>query len=164
MLNFIKSILFSDMRREHRYHTIFIDKTGYYRASRNDFSLDRVIVCCEYDQKMQKDLINYKYRYNRESLGDFVALLEKGFAVYGKHHADAIITGIPMHLLRRILRAYNHSYLLARRLGERLGTPFADILRKKRPTKQQSKLTKEERGVNVSGSFLLNPRSGVKLQ
>ena len=73
-----------------------------------------------------------------------------------------IITYIPLHRKRKRRRGYDQAELLARRVGELLGTPVAPTLEKTRATAVQSRLREEaERRANVEGAYRALP--GVDL-
>jgi len=61
---------------------------------------------------------------------------------------------VPLHRSRLAERGYNQAALLARALSRTTGAAFAPrVLERARATDQQARLTREERLVNVEGSF-----------
>ena len=67
-----------------------------------------------------------------------------------------LITCVPLHPLRKRERGYNQSELLARRLSELTGIPYAPLLIKVRNTPPQSTLKSHtERLDNIRGAFRL---------
>lgn len=68
---------------------------------------------------------------------------------------DAIIP-VPLHRARLYERGYNQSMMLAIGLHETLGVPvYDDVLFRVRATRSQTRLSRYERWVNVSGAFLV---------
>ncbi|HLB54078.1 MAG TPA: phosphoribosyltransferase family protein [Gemmatimonadales bacterium] len=60
---------------------------------------------------------------------------------------------IPLSAARYRHRGYNQSAVLAEALGERLGVPVAEALRRRRDTATQTALTPEARRANLAGAF-----------
>ena len=63
------------------------------------------------------------------------------------------VVSVPMHRYRRYLRGMNQAELLARGVAAELGLPWADALTRVRATKQQARLSGEDRRKNLSGAF-----------
>lgn len=73
-----------------------------------------------------------------------------------KHDIDLIIP-VPVHKNTIKNRGYNQSELLARAIGERFSAETkTNALVKIKDTAEQNKLNKEERLVNLKGSFAMN--------
>jgi competence protein ComFC len=73
---------------------------------------------------------------------------------------DAIVA-VPLFFLRRMRRGYNQAEYFARGVAQvRGGTPLflPDILVRKRPTKTQTKLSRQKRRTNVQGAFVVPKR------
>jgi ComF family protein len=73
---------------------------------------------------------------------------------------DAIVA-VPLFFLRRMKRGYNQAEYFARGVAvARGGTPLflPDILVRKRPTKTQTKLSRQKRRTNVLGAFGVSKR------
>lgn len=67
-----------------------------------------------------------------------------------------IITFVPLHPRRKRERGYNQSGLIAKRLSELTGIPYAPLLVKVRNTPPQSTMkSRAERLSNISGAFRL---------
>lgn len=66
---------------------------------------------------------------------------------------DAIIP-IPLHALKLREREYNQAERLAKPLSQALGIPLkTNILRRKNPTQTQTRLSREERALNMDNAF-----------
>ncbi len=60
---------------------------------------------------------------------------------------------VPVHLSRLKSRGFNQSYIIALELGERLGRPVLDCLKRTRETKEQYNLDRAQRYLNINGAF-----------
>lgn len=63
------------------------------------------------------------------------------------------VTAVPMHPDRLRIRVKNHSELLARNVAARLDAPYAQLLCRTRNARQQARLSKEQRMLNLRGGF-----------
>ncbi len=74
--------------------------------------------------------------------------------------ADAdLIAPVPLHRWRLLIRRYNQSALLAKAVaGAAKGRLAVDLLRRRRHTPQQGRLSPPARRRNVQGAFALRPR------
>ena len=65
-----------------------------------------------------------------------------------------VLVPVPLHKRRLRDRGYNQSALLAREVGKRTGLPvLEDVLVRTRDTRPQVSLSREDRSLNVVGSF-----------
>ena len=67
--------------------------------------------------------------------------------------ATEIITCVPLHWLRKSMRGYNQSELLARMLASQLHKPFLHTLKRTRIARRQATLNREERLKNLRNVF-----------
>ena len=86
-------------------------------------------------------------------------MIEKIISEYVCQHrgvwgdVDAIVP-VPLHPRRYAERGFNQARLLADILGQKIGRPVVDLLKRDRYTLQQAKLSREERQLNVHHAFL----------
>lgn len=66
-----------------------------------------------------------------------------------------LLIPIPLSKLRYLKREYNQARLLTQRLGQKFDVPICDALVRRRHTKQQSSLSREQRLTNVESAFSL---------
>jgi len=68
-----------------------------------------------------------------------------------------LLVPVPLHYWRKLRRGYNQSEKLSESLAELSGKELArDVLVRIRRTKSQTRLTPEERKLNVAGAFRVN--------
>lgn len=143
---------------------------------------------CSHNQKIQKctcDLAWDHYFETAFSFFDFDDTVQdiahhikykgkKSLAYYmGKQYSRLIpdsyfeamdgILSVPLHFLRKMKRGYNQADFFARGIlqGIDRNMPYLDnVLTRKKNTKTQTKLDKEERQKNLSNAFSVNPKNG----
>ena len=72
--------------------------------------------------------------------------------------SEATVVPVPLHRTRRLERGYNQSAMLARGAADALGRPCArEWLARARPTRSQTRLSREARWQNVAGAFEASP-------
>ncbi len=71
-----------------------------------------------------------------------------------------VLVPVPIHAARRRERGYNQAEKIAEELSAWSGVPVAsDALKRVRPTKSQTRLNKEDRGVNLRNAMVLGRAS-----
>ena len=158
IINFFMDVFFIDNGRVHK--KIFIDKTLHYEKTIKWFFLDRVLVACEYDKYLQKDIKDFKYRYNEP--------LEILFSSYLKELCEKSISDkdinkynlclVPEDIYSKIFKKKNHLELISKHLSKDLGIEEKRFVKKLRKTKSQSWLSKEDRAWNVKWAYMLDIR------
>lgn len=117
----------------------------------------------EYDDAMRKSIYAFKYN-NRREYATFYA--SAAFTKYERKiiswRPQAIIP-IPLHRDRLKKRGYNHSYLIAKKLGNLMNIPVIEhgLIRVKN-TKPQKNLAATERENNLKNAFKIG-YNGVEL-
>ena len=131
-----------------------------HEACQKSWNFDAVIILGRYkNYPLQKLIADGKYYGRKEIYYDMGLYLSKLFL---KHHTIVdkdkyVIVSAPMHFFRRWKRGYNHSHILAQKVSKELGILYnSRIIVKKKYTKQQSHLTREERLKNLTGVFFLD--------
>lgn len=72
------------------------------------------------------------------------------------------IVPVPLHATKKREREFNQAEVLARVAGRRLGLPVEDCLRRRRYTRTQTHLHRDERFENLDGAFVLRRRARVE--
>ena len=112
-----------------------------------------------------RELIHRLKYYGDEPAGRFLGN-KLGKLVMGFNFSpmwDAIVP-VPLHWTRKWSRGFNQSLILARALTKTTGLPILPALRRVKRTKDQTRLTREERLANVRGAFrVIKDVAGKKL-
>ena len=106
---------------------------------------------------LQETVQAIKYQGERARIAPLIPPLAERLADLLQHEPEALIVPVPLHPRRERERGFNQSALLARESAARLGasaTPEALI--RLRQTRQQARLTPEERRSNVAAAFRAN--------
>jgi len=107
-----------------------------------------------YEGTLRTALRNFKYKGKRrlaEPLAGILLEALRGGRLFGE--VDCLVP-IPLHRDRERSRGYNQALLLAEVLGRALGVPVEPgALARTRPTRSQSRLSREERAENMAGAF-----------
>jgi ComF family protein len=123
---------------------------------------EKVIILTHYKNNLIKKLIKDSKFYSRqEILNDFwqylsTLFLENEWVINKK---DYIIISSPMYFFRKIVRWYNQSEILSKSISKNLEIDYNfKIIKKVKHTKQQSKLTKQDREKNLENVFQINKK------
>lgn len=75
------------------------------------------------------------------------------------------VVPVPLHPLRRWRRGYNQAEIIAQGIAEGLGGVKVEmhLLRRRKHTGTQTKLSARERSANVKNAFAMNPRKAAKM-
>ncbi|MFQ5868413.1 MAG: ComF family protein [Candidatus Zixiibacteriota bacterium] len=122
----------------------------------SDQALEAVFSLGVYDEEMKALIENFKYKRKRR-LGSFLSevLSERLLNSAEFPRADFIVT-VPLHKRKLRERGFNQSEAVAGQLSEKLGIPvLSDSVIRKRNTRTQTGLSREERRKNVKGAFKL---------
>lgn len=123
---------------------------------------DKVIICKYYNNTLTWQLIKEaKFFWKREILIELWEYIKeiffKNYNIFDKK--DYIITFIPSHWLRKIKRGFNQGEYISKSFSEAINIEFRkNILKKIKNTRQQSKLSKIERELNLKDSFIINDK------
>ncbi len=117
--------------------------------------LDGITVGLQYSDDISAAVMRFKKNRQKEFAGFFTQYM----SIPEEWQAD-ILVPVPMHPLKKWLRRFNHTELLAAYLSHATGIPYsAALLRKNRFTFEQKKLKDPaERRRNIRGSFTAEPQ------
>lgn len=109
----------------------------------------------------------FKYSADRGARRFLEAQLSRAVSIYLEQEAlvefDAVLA-VPSHPLKRFLRGYNQSHLLAASIAKRCQLPLVQALGKARWSHSQQGLNRKQRQQNLSGSFhVTSTVTGLKL-
>ena len=101
-------------------------------------------------------------RYKRGQKYLYRAIADLSVPLIGREFAEAeALVPVPMTKKARRARGYNQSLVLCEELSRRLGVPVLDAAEKRKETKPQKSLGREEREKNLEGCFHIAKRSAV---
>ncbi|OGH71163.1 MAG: hypothetical protein A2921_03215 [Candidatus Magasanikbacteria bacterium RIFCSPLOWO2_01_FULL_43_20b] len=119
--------------------------------------LDRAVAIAVYQEEnlVGKLIKALKYNYAEEIIAVFAKMID-GFLIHqlGVLSEIDLIVPVPLHRRRFAERGFNQARLLADILGQKIGRPVVDLLKRDRYTLQQAKLSREERQLNVHHAFV----------
>jgi ComF family protein len=75
---------------------------------------------------------------------------------------EAWLVPVPLHWSRSFTRGYNQSRLVCRIISERTGIAMKDLLIRSRRTRQQAKLSRNERKLNLTNAFSFKKGANCK--
>jgi len=105
----------------------------------------------------------HRFKYGRKAAYGRVlgSLMAQGCkACLGKPN---VIIPVPLHPQRLRWRGFNQAVILGKEVSRSWGVPLDPfVLRRSRPTRPQTELTRKERQPNVRGAFSTNPRRSLK--
>lgn len=115
-------------------------------------ALDRLRAACSFDGPIQTAVHAFKY----QSLTVLAPVLGALMAAAWRRHGSPVdvVVPVPLHPSRERARGYNQAAILARQVGTSLGLPVEPrTLRRARATREQVRLTEQQRWANVWGAF-----------
>lgn len=135
------------------------------------YEIDGIISSILYQGIAKKLLYQFKYPPYLSDLKTvlgkimYEGLIQQEVFINFVAQKNLYIISVPLHKKRLKKRGYDQAELLGEDLGLRLNLKYvANVLERKKDTKPQFKLKKEERGKNIVGAFLLNPKFNNKIK
>ena len=123
--------------------------------------LDSFTAVWYYKGKVREGILNLKFHYRVDLAAPFGRAVAMKLLRERPGDFDCI-TWAPVSSLRKFRRGYDQSELIARTAGRELGLPVKHLLKKRRNTRAQSTLTKEQRRVNVLGAYVCVNKDAVR--
>lgn len=118
------------------------------------FKLNGLIVACNYNIGPTKEIIHHLKYHGFVELADILGeLICEKLKSTTLIYRDFIIVPVPLYRKKENIRGFNQAELIARYVGKRLKIHGGNSLIRRRDTKSQTELRKEERRKNVSGAF-----------
>ncbi len=133
-----------------------------HKFCKNKFYLDKIIVLTRYKDKIIKKLLqDAKFYWKKDIFEDFAIYLSKLLQENEKiqRKRNYIIIPIPMYFLKKVFKGYNQTDILAKNIWDILQIKVKyNVIKKIKNTRQQSKLTKKERIINLQNAFKINKK------
>lgn len=128
-----------------------------------DFAFDCAVNFCRHDELARELILRFKYggeHYLRRPLGDWLIEALRSDVRLRRRPVDALVP-VPLYRRRERERGFNQADALCRRMSRSAGLPVWRALRRVRSTRQQTRLSHEERRSNLRGAFAPVPRRPV---
>ncbi len=110
-----------------------------------------------YAEAMQQMILAFKH--DRTELAQVLAPLADAALQGSRFYNDIeLLVPVPLHWTRRLLRGYNQSHLIARRLKHPIARISTDLVRIRRTKAQPVVATAPARARNVAGAFAVRER------
>lgn len=122
-------------------------------------AIDKLRSAGPYDGWLREGVHRMKYQGESARAAHLASLLES--AVRQFTAAEAIVA-VPLHSSRQEERGYNQSELIATHLASATGLPLWPALIRKRDTRHQVDLSRDERAANMHDAFAL--RGGTSMR
>ena len=105
-----------------------------------------------------------KYQGAVRSGRHFARMLGRRLAGSSLYADVDLVVPVPLHWTRRRQRGYNQAAVIAREVASALGVPMEErLLRRRRRTRTQTRLSVEQKAANVGGAFAVRPRRLARL-
>ena len=130
------------------------DKTKYF---------DYLFCALKYENVVRQKLISNKFGEESYLYKTFAKIITKNKKIYRFMKLYDIIIPVPMYKSKQAIRGYNQSLLVAKEIAKEMEIKLEkNILIKKRDSKIQSTLSKNERLKNVKDAFEVQNKEIIK--
>ncbi|MDD3793267.1 MAG: phosphoribosyltransferase family protein [Candidatus Gracilibacteria bacterium] len=133
-----------------------------HETCKSDIYYNKVIILKHYKSKLISKIIKDAKFYNKKNLlEDISHYLYEKFIINEKmiRLEDYTIVSTPSHFLRRLKRGYNTSDILCKHFSKISFIDYKkEVLIKTKNTRQQSKMIRNDRLINLQDSFKINKR------
>lgn len=139
----------------HRFSRDFRTLPGYQK----ECSLEWIHICFYYGSHLKKLILKLKYYHQKDVID---TLVDRVILNMQTNHSlrttsklpSCCLTYVPSHRRRKYMtKGYNQSELLAKSLGKKLNIPCIQLVKKNKHTPSQTSLKREQRLLNMRGSF-----------
>jgi len=117
-----------------------------------DYRYDGIARVGVYEATLRSLILAFKFSEKTELAGRLSEMLRQAVFVSGFYEEVDMTVPVPLHWRRKLMRGYNQSYLLAKRITPEGHDVSTDLVRV-RNTQQQWDLTPAQRRRNVRGAF-----------
>lgn len=127
-------------------------------CKKNTIYYDKIIIKYHYKGTYIKKMIHDGKFYGRKDIFEEIwQLLSLHLETNEKCNKNSILVPVPLHFLRRMKRGFNQSEILAREISAYTWIWYHNnILKRKKHTRQQSKLSRKIRLTNIEDGFAIN--------
>jgi len=133
------------------------------RKNPKAYFFDELRSVYRYEGRARTLILKFKYSGRTYLTRGFGAAMAEKAEKEGFSKKADIVIPVPLNIIRRIKRGYNQAGLLAKETARILGIrEDGGILRRKKITKPQFKLSKYERAENIRDSFFVSGNADIK--
>ena len=132
--------------------------------------INKIIVLSRYSNPLIKRLIShFKFRWKKDIWVELAILLakhlKKHIAVSATEKENYMLASVPLHWMRKMTRGFNQSDILAYKISQLSHIKYnKHILYRRKITKHQSRLSKEDRLRNLDNAFAIRKQYKGMLQ
>ncbi|MFH0945514.1 MAG: phosphoribosyltransferase family protein [Planctomycetota bacterium] len=124
------------------------------RCRDRGFAFSRAVAATRYAGVVRDLVLAAKFRRRREGLRVLARELIGALRETGCHHRVSVVTSVPLHPTRRLLRGYDQAELLARQVADGLDLPYLrGGLRRSSRTSPQAAAAPSLRAGRMAGAF-----------
>ena len=141
----------------------------YDELQHSDIKVNRIInginvySCGIYEKNLQKLIRGIKY-HKQKQLAYYIAKFMYEYFQKLNIQGNFQVVPVPLHKNRIKKRKYNHMELIAEEFCKLSGmTPNFELIKRKKDTKPQYKLSREQRMQNLSGAFEVDKTKDLSL-
>ncbi len=125
--------------------------------------VEHVYSAVYYEDPMSMGVHNFKF-YNKSHLcKPFAAMMMNQMGEKLKAENCEIVTAVPMHPIRKRIRGYDQSELLAKEIAKLMKLPYEPCLKRVKLTKIQHTMDRQQRKTAQIGSFACSKLHGEKI-
>lgn len=138
-------------------------KNGICESCKKELFFDGFISVFEFDKVIQNLIHCYKYEEFKK-IGKYLGeILAEKLSRYSFISDVDYILPVPLHHIKKRERGFNQARILGKSVSKKLQIPLKNsAVKRKKYTKSQTKLSKEEREKNVGNAFVIKDISLVK--
>ncbi|MBR3394136.1 MAG: ComF family protein [Firmicutes bacterium] len=127
-----------------------------YRIGFDESGNDHIRAAFRYEGAVRKAISELKYHGRKSYAGYFARWMLEDPALKEWVSTFDLLSAVPVSKERYQTRGYNQAEELAVRMSEVVHVPYRQLVQRKRNTKAQKGLNKNERIINLQGAFCLS--------
>ena len=139
----------------------YLKKDKILKMLNEDFTYH--LYAYQYKNEIRDKIINFKFNDKPELANTFANILLNNKKICRFLEKYDIMVTVPMYNKKRIMRGYNQSELIAKKIVEKLKIQYAgDVIKKCKQTKPQSSLNANERKNNLKDVYEIENAQKIK--
>lgn len=128
--------------------------------NRHSVYYDEVFICYDYEEEfIARSIKQSKFYSKKDVLYEMIPIMNSVLPDNYINKTEIICLWVPMTFLKKCKRWYNQSEILAQGIAKIRTLPYyKNLISKKRTTRQQSHLNRQQRQINLKDSFQINKK------